>query len=46
MTSFLLTGLPIGLHIVGKRGAETTVIAASAAFEKAKPWIHHNPPVS
>ncbi len=43
---FSSTGLPIGLHIVGKRGAETTVIAASAAFEKAKPWIHHNPPVS
>ena len=39
-------GLPIGLHIVGRRGDEETVLAASAAFEKARPWIQHRPPVS
>jgi aspartyl-tRNA(Asn)/glutamyl-tRNA(Gln) amidotransferase subunit A len=39
-------GLPIGLHIVGKKGGEETVIAASAAFEKARPWAQHRPPVS
>ena len=43
---FSSDGLPIGLHIVGKKGGEETVIAASAAFERAKPWIHLRPPVS
>ena len=43
---FSSDGMPIGLHIVGKKGGEETVIAASAAFERAKPWIQHRPPVS
>ena len=38
--------LPVGLHIVGRRGDEATVIAASAAFEEARPWVQHRPPVS
>ena len=43
---FSSDGLPIGLHIVGRKGDEETVIAASAAFERARPWIQHRPPVS
>ena len=43
---FSSEGLPIGLHIVGRNGGEETVIAASAAFERARPWIQHRPPVS
>ena len=43
---FTSDGLPIGLHIVGRRGDEETVIAASAAFEQAKPWAQMMPPVS
>jgi Asp-tRNA(Asn)/Glu-tRNA(Gln) amidotransferase A subunit family amidase len=39
-------GLPVGLQIVGRRGDEETVIAASAAFEQARPWAHHRPAVS
>ncbi|MBN19360.1 MAG: glutamyl-tRNA amidotransferase, partial [Chloroflexi bacterium] len=39
-------GMPIGLHIIGKRGADDIVMAASSAFEKAKPWTQHMPPVS
>ena len=39
-------GMPIGLHIVGRKGDEETVIAASAAFEKARPWADKRPPVS
>ena len=39
-------GLPIGLHIVGAWGDESTVLAASAAFERARPWIDRRPPVS
>ena len=37
--------LPIGLHIVGRKGDEATVIAASAAFEEAQPWIKYRPSV-
>lgn len=38
--------LPVGLHIIGRYGDEATVIAASAAFEEANPWIQRKPPVS
>ncbi len=43
---FSSSGLPIGLHIVGRKGAEETVLAASAAFERARPWIGRRPQVS
>ena len=39
-------GMPVGLHIVGRYGDEQTVIAASAAFERARPWLQHRPQVS
>ena len=43
---FSSDGMPIGLHIVGRRGDEQTVLAASAAFERANPWLNLRPPVS
>ena len=43
---FSADGLPIGLHIVGRPRDEETVLAASAAFEQALPWIQHRPQVS
>lgn len=43
---FSSDGLPIGLHIVGRMNDEETVLSASAAFERAKPWIQIRPPVS
>lgn len=39
-------GMPIGLQIIGKPGDEETVLAASAAFERAYPWAERRPPVS
>lgn len=39
-------GMPVGLHIVGRYGDEETVIAASAAFEDARPWLQYRPQVS
>ena len=39
-------GLPIGLQITGRPGDEATVFAASAAFERARPWADRRPPVS
>ncbi len=35
--------LPIGLQIVGARGADSLVLKAAAWFEKAKPWADHTP---
>ena len=32
-------GLPVGMQIVGRRYADADVIAASATFEKLRPWI-------
>jgi aspartyl-tRNA(Asn)/glutamyl-tRNA(Gln) amidotransferase subunit A len=43
---FSSDGMPIGLHIVGREGDESTVIAASAAFEEARPWADARPAVS
>jgi aspartyl-tRNA(Asn)/glutamyl-tRNA(Gln) amidotransferase subunit A len=43
---FSSDGMPIGLHLVGPRGAEARVLQASAAFEEARPWVQHRPPVS
>ena len=42
---FSSAGLPIGLHIIGKRGDEATVLRASAAFEQARPWEHLRPDI-
>lgn len=39
-------GLPIGLHVVGRRFDEATILAISAAFERARPWAQARPAVS
>jgi Asp-tRNA(Asn)/Glu-tRNA(Gln) amidotransferase A subunit family amidase len=31
-------GLPVGLQIIGRRFADAEVLAASAAFERVRPW--------
>ena len=38
-------GLPVGLQIVGRRLAETTVLKAAAAFEALVPWHDKKPPI-
>ncbi|MEK7806923.1 MAG: amidase family protein, partial [Chloroflexota bacterium] len=43
---FSSDGMPIGLHIVGPKGAEAKVLQAAAAFEQARPWQDKRPPVS
>ncbi len=42
---FTKDGLPIGLQIVGRRFDDATVLRASAAFERARPWAQHRPPL-
>ncbi len=34
----LIDGLPVGMQIVGRRWADADVLAASAAFERVRPW--------
>jgi Asp-tRNA(Asn)/Glu-tRNA(Gln) amidotransferase A subunit family amidase len=36
-------GLPIGLQIVGRRGADAAVLRAAKAFERARPWPRWTP---
>ncbi len=42
---FTRDGLPVGLQIVGRRFDDVTVLRASAAFERARPWAQHRPPL-
>jgi aspartyl-tRNA(Asn)/glutamyl-tRNA(Gln) amidotransferase subunit A len=37
-------GLPIGLQIVGRWYADSTLLGAAAAFEAARPWADRLPP--
>jgi aspartyl-tRNA(Asn)/glutamyl-tRNA(Gln) amidotransferase subunit A len=41
---FTERGLPVGLQLVGRRHADGTVLAASAAYEAACPWAARHPP--
>jgi len=34
----LVQGLPVGMQIIGRREADGDVLAASAAFERVRPW--------
>lgn len=34
----LSNGLPVGLHLIGRRYGDGDVLAAAAAFERVKPW--------
>ncbi|QKJ85217.1 Glutamyl-tRNA amidotransferase [Paramixta manurensis] len=42
---FTASGLPVGLQLVGRHLDDATVLAASAAFERAQPWGAHKPGV-
>ena len=40
---FTPAGLPVGLQIVGRRGADGEVLRAAASFERARPWAQLRP---
>jgi aspartyl-tRNA(Asn)/glutamyl-tRNA(Gln) amidotransferase subunit A len=42
---FTKDGLPVGLQIVGRRHDDASVLRASAAFERARPWAAQRPPL-
>ena len=39
----LADGLPVGMQIMGRRGADAGVLAASAVFERLRPWDYATP---
>ena len=41
---FIDEGLPVGMQIIGRRYADDVVLAASAAFERIRPWHDSYPP--
>lgn len=43
---FTREGFPVGLQIVGRKLAETTVLKAAAAFEAMSPWRDKRPPIA
>jgi aspartyl-tRNA(Asn)/glutamyl-tRNA(Gln) amidotransferase subunit A len=43
---FTRAGLPVGLQVVGRRFDDLGVLQASAAFEAARPWAQHRPPLA
>ena len=42
---FTPDGLPVGMQIVARRGADHAVLQAAATFERARPWAHRRPPM-
>jgi aspartyl-tRNA(Asn)/glutamyl-tRNA(Gln) amidotransferase subunit A len=42
---FTRDGLPVGLQIIGRHLDDVGVLRASAAFERARPWQQHVPPI-
>jgi Asp-tRNA(Asn)/Glu-tRNA(Gln) amidotransferase A subunit family amidase len=43
---FTQEGFPVGLQIVGRKLAETTVLKAAAAFEALSPWQDKRPSIA
>jgi amidase len=39
-------GLPLGVQLVGRRGAEDTLYALAGQIEAARPWAEHRPGIS
>ncbi|WP_022703036.1 amidase [Pseudorhodobacter ferrugineus] len=38
-------GLPIGIHLAARFGADEDLIALCAELERSQPWGHHHPPI-
>lgn len=38
--------LPLGVQLTGRYGDEATLFRLAAQLERARPWMHHRPPVN
>lgn len=45
-TGFAPNGLPVGVQIIGRPAAESTLITLAAQIEAAKPWNQYRPPLA
>jgi amidase len=43
---FSPSGLPLAVQIVGRPGAEATLLSLAAQIEAERPWADHRPPIS
>jgi amidase/6-aminohexanoate-cyclic-dimer hydrolase len=39
------TGLPIGIHLAARFGADETLMSLAADLERARPWFHRRPEI-
>jgi amidase len=39
------SGLPIGVHFLGRCGDDATLFRLAGQLERARPWAHRRPPV-
>jgi aspartyl-tRNA(Asn)/glutamyl-tRNA(Gln) amidotransferase subunit A len=39
-------GLPVGLVLIGRRGADATVLRAAHEFQRATDWHQRHPPAT
>ena len=43
--SFSANGLPVGVQLAGRFGADDVVLQLARQIEIARPWAHYRPPV-